>query len=176
MIGALRVEASSGPWDEHTMTLLYTDPLFQTHDTGSGHPETARRLSAVVGHLDRTCEEGLSTEIRIAQTPLGDETLALAAEDMLSASIGFKAAPQDMKLDRHTMTRRIHRAFLDHVSFVEDPAYEGARILAVRHNGDEPEPQQEPETSSKTPLLDQWSDDEMLRWAAARLNKLADSS
>ncbi len=137
--------------------------------------DRSRTMGKVV-RFDRTCEEGLATEIRIAQTPLGDETLALAAEDMLSASIGFKAAPQDMKLDRHTMTRRIHRAFLDHVSFVEDPAYEGARILAVRSNGDEPEPQEPPETSSKTPLLDQWSDDEMLRWAAARLNKLADSS
>jgi acetoin utilization deacetylase AcuC-like enzyme len=34
--------------------LLYTDPLFQKHDTGSSHPETPRRLSAVVEHLDRT--------------------------------------------------------------------------------------------------------------------------
>lgn len=34
------------------MTVLYTDPLFQKHDTGKHHPETARRLSGIVEHLD----------------------------------------------------------------------------------------------------------------------------
>jgi acetoin utilization deacetylase AcuC-like enzyme len=36
------------------MTLLYTDPLFQKHDTGKRHPETAERLRVVVDHLDKT--------------------------------------------------------------------------------------------------------------------------
>ena len=36
------------------MTLLYTDPLFRQHDTGKHHPETARRLSAIVEHLDKS--------------------------------------------------------------------------------------------------------------------------
>ena len=35
------------------MTLLYTDPLFQKHDTGKRHPETAERLRVVVEHLDK---------------------------------------------------------------------------------------------------------------------------
>ncbi len=35
------------------MTLLYTDPRFLLHQTGS-HPENPRRLQAVVDHLDRT--------------------------------------------------------------------------------------------------------------------------
>jgi acetoin utilization deacetylase AcuC-like enzyme len=36
------------------MTLLFTDPLFQKHDTGKRHPETAERLRVVVEHLDKT--------------------------------------------------------------------------------------------------------------------------
>jgi len=35
------------------MTLLFTDPLFQKHDTGMGHPETARRLRVLYEHLDK---------------------------------------------------------------------------------------------------------------------------
>jgi len=36
------------------MTMIYTDPLFQKHDTGKRHPETAERLRVVVEHLDKT--------------------------------------------------------------------------------------------------------------------------
>ena len=35
------------------MTLLYTDPLFQKHDTGKRHPEAAERLRVIIEHLDR---------------------------------------------------------------------------------------------------------------------------
>ena len=93
-----------------------------------------------------------------------------------AASVGFRAAPQDLKLDRHTMTRRVCRAYLDHVSFVEDPAYEGARVLSVRSSEPDDVIQPEVEERDATPLLREWSDDEVLRWAADRLNKLAEKS
>lgn len=117
-------------------------------------------------------DDGLLAELRIANTVLGDETLELAAEDMLSLSVGFGAKPEDQVFDRGTMTRRINKAYLDHISFVESPAYEGARVISVRepHNGVivdaamlEPLPPR--------PLLDQFIADPMLRWAAERLNK-----
>lgn len=82
--------------------------------------------------------EGLVTEVRIAKTPLGDETLALADEDMLSASVGFVVKkPSDELLDRRSMTRRVKRAFLDHQSFVESPAYPDARVLSVNAQHDQ---------------------------------------
>lgn len=81
-------------------------------------------------------DEGLVTEIRIAKTELGDETLALADDDCLSASVGFGVGPQGQTLDRRTMTRRINKAYLDHISLVADPAYTGARVLSVRNQGD----------------------------------------
>jgi phage head maturation protease len=79
-------------------------------------------------------QEGLVAEIRVAQTPLGDETLALCEERCVGASAGFAALPDDQAIDRQSRTRRIKKAFLDHISFVEDPAYAGAEVLEVREN------------------------------------------
>jgi HK97 family phage prohead protease len=79
-------------------------------------------------------EEGLVTELRIAQTSLGDETLALADERCVGLSVGFAALPADQIIDRANRSRKVRRAFLDHISFVEDPAYPGAEVLEVREN------------------------------------------
>jgi phage head maturation protease len=78
-------------------------------------------------------QEGLVAEVRIAATPLGDETLMLANEDMLSCSAGFGVRGSDQILSRPF--RKIKRAFLDHLAFVESPAYNGARVLSVRSDG-----------------------------------------
>lgn len=113
-------------------------------------------------------EEGLVAEVRIAKTPLGDETLALADEDMLSASVGFGVRLSDQELERRTMTRRIKTAYLDHLSFVESPAYVGARVLSVRDSTGGEAAKLEP---FRTPLLDQFMEDPTLLWATERLNK-----
>lgn len=114
-------------------------------------------------------EEGLVAEVRMAKTPLGDETLALAEDDCLSVSVGFGVRPSDQVLDRKTMTRRIKTAYLDHLSFVESPAYVGAHVLSVR---DENTPACAATMDPlRTPNLDQFTDDEVLRWASERLNK-----
>lgn len=79
-------------------------------------------------------EEGLVAELRIAQTALGDETLALADEKCLGMSVGFAAPTEDQVINRRERTRRIDKAYLDHVSFVEDPAYPSAEVLDIREN------------------------------------------
>jgi HK97 family phage prohead protease len=112
-------------------------------------------------------EQGLVTEVRIGQTPLGDETLALADEDMLSASIGFGVLPSNQTLDKRSMTRRIKTAYLDHLSFVESPAYEGAQVLSVRGGLELPVPTE----PLVTPNLDQFAADDLMRWALERLSK-----
>ncbi|OFB37966.1 hypothetical protein BA059_16860 [Mycolicibacterium sp. (ex Dasyatis americana)] len=114
-------------------------------------------------------EEGLVAEVRIAKTPLGDETLALADDDCLSASVGFGVRPADQVLDRKTMTRRIKTAYLDHLSFVESPAYVGAQVLSVRDDATAVcAATMDP---LRTPNLDQFTEDPILRWATERLNK-----
>lgn len=85
---------------------------------------------AVAFYPDR--KEGLVAELRIAKTAKGDDALGLAEEDCLSSSIGFGVRPSDQMLDRRAMTRRINKAWLDHIALVESPAYDGADVLDVR--------------------------------------------
>jgi phage head maturation protease len=77
---------------------------------------------------------------------------------MLSVSVGFGVNGSDQVLDRPY--RRIKRAFLDHLAFVESPAYASAQVLAVR--GDE-------ETLAKDlPKLVTPNLDEVLAWLNTR--------
>lgn len=77
---------------------------------------------------------GLIADIYLAKTQLGEDTLELCRENCLSVSAGFGALPQDQDIDRAAKSRRIKSAYLDHISFVEDPAYPGAEVLEVREN------------------------------------------
>ena len=91
-----------------------------------------RRVMGKVLRFSPSREEGLVAEVRVSNTPLGDETLALADDEVLGASIGFAALGRDQQLDKAKRTRRIMRAFLDHLAFTPAPAYEGADVLSVR--------------------------------------------
>lgn len=113
-------------------------------------------------------DEGLVTEVRVAQTPLGDETLALADEEILGGSVGFAALGRHQELNRRDRVRRIKRAFLDHIAFTVDPSYAGARVLSVR---DHPKPPPAPTSALVTPDLDQFTEDDVLRWASERFPK-----
>ena len=91
-------------------------------------------------------EEGLIGRVKVARTPLGDETLELADDGCLDASAGF--LPMAGGLEWETRDRyRITKAWLGHIAMVPDPAYEGARVLAVR-SADMP-------PVSRTPNLDE---------------------
>jgi HK97 family phage prohead protease len=103
--------------------------------------------------------EGLVAEVRVAPTPLGNETLELANEDMLSASAGFGVYGSDQILEKPY--RRIKKAFLDHIAFVAAPAYSGARVLAVRDEA-------EPRTAADLPALVTPNLDEILKWMSSR--------
>jgi HK97 family phage prohead protease len=112
------------------------------------HDVTRTVGSAIALHPSRA--EGLVAELRIAQTPLGEETLTLADEELLDASAGFLPMPGGEEwLSRSE--RRFTRLWLGHVAMTPDPAYDGARVLAVR-SSDPPAP------VSATPGLDQVRD------------------
>jgi HK97 family phage prohead protease len=80
-------------------------------------------------------DEGLVAEIRIAQTELGTETLHLAQDECLDASAGFLPMPGGERWEGRSL-RRIVKAWLGHIALVPDPAYESARVLAVRQKAD----------------------------------------
>lgn len=73
---------------------------------------------------------GLIANIYVSDTPLGNETLRLAADGVLKASVGMLVRRSDQVVKKGS--RRIKRAFIDHVSLVPNPAYRGAGVLAVR--------------------------------------------
>jgi HK97 family phage prohead protease len=82
---------------------------------------------------DPKAQPGLIARTKIAKTLRGDDTLALAEDDMISGSVGYRIKkPEDLKLTHRTRMREVLRAFLDHLSLVEAPAFAGAQVLAVR--------------------------------------------
>lgn len=85
---------------------------------------------AVALHPSRT--EGLVTELRIAKTELGDETLALADDQSLEASVGFAVMPGGERWLEGRNRRRLERLFLDHIGMVPEGAYEPVGAIAVR--------------------------------------------
>jgi len=109
------------------------------------HDKTRLVGKAVAFHPD--ADAGLVAECRIAQTALGDETLQLAAEELLDASAGF--APLEQRWEGNL--RRVTRAWLDHIAMTPDPAYPDARVLAVRKAAEAPEQRSLP---VNTPNLD----------------------
>lgn len=133
--------------------------------------DKSRTVGKVVQFL-RDRQDGLVAEVRVAKTLLGDETLALADEDCLSASVGAAALPSGMVMDRSNKTRRINRAFLDHVALVEDPAYTGAKVLSVRDGHSAII-----DTAALPPLVTPNLDEavaemrDILKWTSERLNK-----
>lgn len=92
--------------------------------------DRARTFGKVVGY--RTDDpRGLVTTIYASDTPLGDETLRLAADGVLKASVGMLVRRSDQRVDRNGV-RRIKRAFLDHIALLPNAAFSGAKVLAVR--------------------------------------------
>lgn len=102
--------------------------------------------------------EGLIEDVKIAKTGEGDDVLELADDGMIFPSVGFAVMKgSDQELDHRSQPNRryIRRAFIDHQSFVEDPAYTGADIVAVRSSAEQAAEAAELEHVS-TPRLDEW--------------------
>jgi phage head maturation protease len=111
--------------------------------------------------------EGLIADLKISETDDGDKTLALARDDALSLSVGFMVKNRlDETLDRPSRTRRINRAFLDHIAFVGQPAYEGTKVLAMRDGSLD-----EDETVSATPNLDKFLSDPAFDWSNLNIRR-----
>lgn len=101
------------------------------------HDERRTVGRAVALHPSRT--EGLVAELRISKTPLGDETLELAADRVIEPSVGMAVAPSWQEWDAGRTRRRIRKAFMEHIALLPDGAYGelGAQVLDVRSAGGE---------------------------------------
>lgn len=114
-------------------------------------------------------KRGLLASVKIARTARGDDTLQLAAEGMLGASVGyFVKLGSDVEMNRRAMLRRIKRAFMDHLAMTGSPAYVGAETVAVR---EELLAQKAVGKPLVTPSLDEVMADEIFAWAKSRTNR-----
>lgn len=94
---------------------------------------------ALIGRVTMLRDDtaGLYAEARISPTPAGDETIALIRDGALdSLSIGFRA-DQNRQLPGGVMQRL--RATLSELAVVLQPAYAGAKVLALRSGEECPE-------------------------------------
>jgi len=89
-------------------------------------------------------DEGLVAEIRIARTPLGDETLSLADDGCLDASAAVRPLDNGMEWTRDRSRVRLTKLWLEHIAMTPDPAYETANVLAVRNRIETPAPAARP--------------------------------
>lgn len=137
------IELIAAPYDEETVVAHRGQMIRESiapgafngietrddHVTANREHDYARTFGKVIGYkVDDP--RGLVAQVRASETALGDETLRLAADGVLKASVGMVVRPSD-----HTLRdglRRIRRAFLDHIALVPNPAYRGAGVLAVR--------------------------------------------
>lgn len=153
------------PYEEPTPVLRHNEWIVETIARGAydGIEQRARRVKVNRDHdLAKTCgravalhparHEGLVAELRISETPLGDETLALAADGVLDASAGFRPIQQSWNANR--TERRVERAWLGHIGLTPDPAYEGANVLDVRSASDQLQAQLTQPEEPGTPRLD----------------------
>jgi HK97 family phage prohead protease len=90
---------------------------------------------------------GLRVELRISKTSGGDEVLELADDGLLAPSVGFAALPGGEQWTADRRSVRVTRAKLFHIGLTGDPAYKGAKVLAVRSD-------HEPVERVSTPNLD----------------------
>jgi len=80
---------------------------------------------------------GLFAQVKISRTPLGDETLELANDETLGASAAFRPTAGAVNWTDSDHVQYSH-CWLGHIAMTPEPAYDGARVLAVRHADDEP--------------------------------------
>jgi uncharacterized protein len=101
--------------------------------------------------LDADRADGLHATLHISPIPLGDESLALAADGVLDVSVGISSQGGDRWNAGRTSVVRTNLRLWE-ISLVPLPAYENARVLAVRQLTDFPVEEHEP---AGTPFLDE---------------------
>jgi HK97 family phage prohead protease len=169
------------PWDQEAEVVWrdeYWNEVFRRgafdgleEHVGRVRVNREHKIGDTVGKLvyaDPQATIGLVVRAKIVRSDRGDDTLALAEDDAISASVGYRInKPEDVTLHRRTKLREVVRAFLDHLGLVEAPTFAEARVLAVR---DKPDGQPTPPDFAHT-LDEAWANPDYLQ-ALDRLNRV----
>jgi len=81
---------------------------------------------------------GLRAELRISRTAAGNDFLELADDGLIGSSVGFGVLSGGEQWSTDRRSRKVTRAKLVHIALTGDPAYKGAKVLAVRTAGGVP--------------------------------------
>lgn len=172
-----QIDLIAVPWDEEARVFWREDWWTEVFKRGAfeGIEQRVNEVRVNREHVkgktvgkvevfDPTHPDGLWARVKVAKGPRGDDVLNLAEDDMISASVGYRASkPSDVQLDKPAKRRTVLNAWLDHLGMVEDPAFTKARVLAVREDqsgllvAEGPLP--------NTPALDEYMNDPILQWA-----------
>jgi len=178
------IDVIAVPWDEEAEVFWrnrYWKEIFERYSLDEAARDKARvpvnrqhdradTVGRIVVIEPRGHERGALASVKIARTPRGDETLQLASEGMLGASVGYiLRKPSDVMVLTRQGIRRVQRAFLDHLSMVDRPAYKGAETVAV-HDLWTPHPEAGKQPLA-TPVLDEYLTDPTLSWAKDRVSQ-----
>ena len=116
--------------EEHVEPGAFVGIDTSANDVTINRDHDPKRVVGIVTGYDTMDERGLVTTVKISRTPLGDETLALASDKILKASVGMLVRRSDQVIQNGK--RAIKRAYLDHIGMLPNPAYKGAAVLSVR--------------------------------------------
>jgi HK97 family phage prohead protease len=143
------IELIAVPYDEPTEVLrrgrMVTETVASGAFAGVHGDVTVNRAHDLERPLGRVLSlhpqdpRGLRAELRMSRTAAGDEALELAADELLSASVGFQVLPGGEEWTHDRRAVKVTRAKLVHIALTGDPAYSGARVLAVRSAAPIPE-------------------------------------
>jgi hypothetical protein len=170
------IEFVAAPYDEEAVVMWRGEPWRELFLRGAWdgiekrpnrvkvnrEHEKTRTIGKIVSFWPSR-DEGLVGRARIANTPLGDETLALADDECLGASVGYAAPSRYVDLDKSSRPglRRVKRAIMDHLAFVSDPTWQSAAVLSVRNLA-------QPGPAADLPKLDTPILDDLRAYLAAR--------
>jgi HK97 family phage prohead protease len=154
-------------WEETVSSGAFDGIESSTHTFRVNRDHDKRRLVGKIVNYYPGRPEGLVVDAYISNTDLGNETLQLAKDGILGASVGMAVRASDQTLQRNgqTRSRYIRRAFLDHLALVPDPAYSGAEVIGVRDPSNTAEAELPP---IRTPIMDEFVNDPILGWMFER--------
>lgn len=180
-----QIDLIAVPWDQEA-TVFWRDDLwtevfqrgaFKDIEQRAGEVRVNRehvkgRTVGKIEAFDPNHDDGLWARVKVVKGPKGDEVLDLADDDMISASVGYRASkPSDVLLDKPGKRRTVLNAWLDHLGMVEDPAYQGARVLAVREDSSGLLVAEGP--LPETPALDAVLNNPIMRWTQDRVARIS---
>ena len=130
------------PWDDEVRISGWLDDYFESIARGAceadpGEPKLFWLHRAAIGKVIETRDTDAGWEItaRISQTPTGDEAYTLLRDGVIDRmSIGFEPIEHvETKDDDGRLHVTRTRVRVREVSLVPFPAYDGAKVAAVRH-------------------------------------------